>query len=304
MTYIKYFPTTMTKEKKMKKVFLLILAFLVSCETVSVNEEKPTTKSPAAETRTFSIPETDREKVVALNAAYTKKGDDYYPNIPPILIEAEKIFADVGMSGKRINEIPKAVKKTVITNILMRVYKRLPEYTALKAEKYSDCTNDLTYNDIEKGDIILSITHNNMLMAIDGENVVHHATLCVKKPENNADTAFITIEGVGKTTSYFSLNDIRENDDAAYVLRCKNITTAQINTIAKFTESQLGKPYNTNFTNKEDEESFYCTSLVWQSYRAAEIEIDFNHDEINDYGVVLATDIYKSPNLKLVKYSY
>ena len=220
-----------------------------------------------------------------------------------MLIDAEEVFADVGMTGKKINEIPEAVKKAVVANIFAKLNKRLPDFTALKNEKYSDCTNDLTYHDIEKGDIILSVTHNDLLMAIDGENVVHHATLCIKTPESNADTAFITIEGVGKNIAYFSLDDIRNNDDTAYVMRCKNITAEQINKIVEFAQKQIGKPYNTNFIKKEEEESFYCTQLVWAAYREAGIEIDFNANEINDYGVVLASDIYKSPNLKLVKYS-
>ena len=190
-----------------------------------------------------------------------------------------------------------------MANIFAKLNKRLPNFTALKNEKYSDCTNDLTYHDIEKGDIILSVTHNDLLMAIDGENVVHHATLCIKTPESNVDTAFITIEGVGKNIAYFSLDDIRNNDDTAYVMRCKNITAEQINKIVEFAQKQIGKPYNTNFIKKEEEESFYCTQLVWAAYREAGIEIDFNANEINDYGVVLASDIYKSPNLKLVKYS-
>lgn len=269
---------------------------LASCAAAS--EDSPSSSVKKEEKTEFL------EKVEALAAAYTKEGDEYYPNTPSILLEAEKIFAEVGMTGKRIDEIPDAVKKVVTENIFMRLNNRLPEFTALKNEKYSDCTNDLTYQGIQKGDIILSITHNDLLMAIDGENVVHHATLCVKTPESNEDATFITIEGVGENVAYFSLNDIRNNDDAAYVMRCKNITDEQINTIAEFAESQLGKPYNTNFTNKEDEESFYCTSLVWQAYRAAGIQIDFNHEEVNDYGIVLASDIYKSSNLKLVKYSY
>lgn len=206
----------------MKKVFLLILTVLIGCE--SVYEENQVHEDATTEAKVFFHPESDLDKVNALSAAYTKIGDKYYPNIPPILVEAEEIFADVGMAHKRIGEIPDAVKKIVITNIFMRLNKRLPKYTSLQAEKYSDCTNDLTYHGIEKGDIILSITHNDMLMAIDGENVVHHAALCVKTPQSNADNVFITIEGIGKNIAYFSLNYIRKNDDAAYVLRCKNIT--------------------------------------------------------------------------------
>ena len=215
----------------------------------------------------------------------------------------QKLSLFIESKQNKINEISETVKKAVVANIFAKLNKRLPEFTVLRNEKYSDCTNDLTYHDIEKGDIILSVTHNDLLMAIDGENVVHHATLCIKTPESNADTAFITIEGVGKNIAYFSLDDIRDNDDTAYVMRCKDITTEQINKIAEFAQNQIGKPYNTNFIKKEEEESFYCTQLVWAAYKAAGIEIDFNANEINDYGVVLATDIYKSPNLKLVKYS-
>lgn len=289
------------------------VAILASCSgaTENLEDNQVETKQETAvevkttenQTAVFSTVENDCQKIKALKSAYTKKGDVYYPNIPPVLTDAEEVFADVGMTGKKINEIPEAVKKAVVANIFVKLNKRLPEFTVLRNEKYSDCTNDLTYHDIEKGDIILSVTHNDFLMAIDGENVVHHATLCIKTPESNADTAFITIEGVGKNIAYFSLDDIRDNDDTAYVMRCKDITAEQINEIVEFAQKQIGKPYNTNFIKKEEEESFYCTQLVWAAYKAAGIGIDFNANEINDYGVVLATDIYKSPNLKLVKYS-
>ena len=106
----------------MKKIFLLILVIFIGCETVSVdNEEQPKNEAEAKTTEndvvTFSTVENDCQKIEALKSAYTKKDDIYYPNIPPVLIDAEEVFADVGMTGKKINEIPEAVKKAVVANI-------------------------------------------------------------------------------------------------------------------------------------------------------------------------------------------
>ena len=88
----------------MKKIFLLILVIFIGCETVSVdNEEQPKNEAEAKTTEndvvTFSTVENDWQKIEALKSAYTKKGDIYYPNIPPVLIDAEEVFADVGMTG-------------------------------------------------------------------------------------------------------------------------------------------------------------------------------------------------------------
>ena len=66
---------------------------------------------------------------------------------------------------------------------------------------------------------------------------------------------------------------------------------------------QIGKPYNTNFTEKDNDAKFYCSSLVWHAYREAGLETDYNIDEITDYNVVFPSDIYKCDKMKVIKWS-
>lgn len=98
-----------------------------------------------------------------------------------------------------------------------------------------------------------------------------------------------------------SIKQLRK-DNMAVVMRCESADDKQIETLTDYALKQIGKNYNSNFIDKLTEESFYCSQLVWAAYKKAGIQIDFNHEEVNDYGVVLASDIYKSPNLKIVKF--
>ena len=215
---------------------------------------------------------------------------------------AQEMFAQVGLGDKRIEEMDSVYRDAVLLKIYKEINNRTEEFELVRLEKYSDISCDITIDGIKKGDVILSKTHGAMLMAVDYETSFHHASLCIKTPESDDDLAFISIVDRNEQIKLISIEEIRK-DNSAVVLRCESATSEQIEKLTDYAMKQLGKPYNTNFIQKENEESFYCTSLVWCAYREAGIEIDFNANEINDYGVVLASDIYKSPNLKLVKYS-
>ncbi len=191
----------------------------------------------------------------------------------------------------------------MVLNLMLNANKRADEFEKIKQEKYANVSCDINYEGIKKGDILLCVTRNALLMALDREHTVHHATLCIKTPESNDDEAFITIAGADAQVAILTLEDMRASNDYVAVLRCNKITNEQIESVVSYATAQIGKSYNMDFINKWDEEKFYCTQLVWASYQHVGIEIDSNGDEITDYGAVLASDISRSNNLEVVKYS-
>ncbi len=220
-----------------------------------------------------------------------------------VIETAQAMFAKVGMAEKRIDEIKSPYKEAVLLNLYKQINNRAKKFEAIRLEKYNDISCSITIDGIKKGDVILSQTHGAILMAADNENALHHASLCIKTPESDDDLAFISILDQTEQVKLISIEQFRK-DNMAVVLRCESADDKQIETLTDYALKQIGKNYNSNFIDKLTEESFYCSQLVWAAYQAAGIQIDFNHEEISDYGVVLASDIYKSPNLKLIKYSY
>ena len=105
-------------------------------------------KTTENQTAVFSTVENDCQKIEALKSAYTKKGDVYYPNIPPVLTDAEEVFADVGMTGKKINEISETVKKAVVANIFAKLNSFLKEPPAIEPIQDNEKINTITKMDI------------------------------------------------------------------------------------------------------------------------------------------------------------
>lgn len=267
---------------------LFILGILCSCDVADNNNENNENNQTRKNQQTISQDKLE----ICPTANETAWVIDY----------AQEMFAQVGLGDKRIEEMNSVYRDAVLLKIYKEINKRTEEFEAIRQEKYSDISCDITIDGIKKGDVILSKTHGAMLMAVDYETSFHHASLCIKTPESDDDLAFISIVDRNEQIKLISIKQLRL-DNEVVVLRCESATDLQIETLTDYALKQIGKNYNLNFIDKLTEESFYCTQLVWAAYKAAGIEIDFNANEINDYGVVLATDIYKSPNLKLVKYS-
>ena len=268
--------------KQIKLFILLSICFFnVGCAMTTANEE-PIAKEP-----------TMADRVLASRSS-----------IPWAIDEAKSMLAEIGESGKPIEGLSDTVKNAVLSSLFVKVRARTNEFEKIREEKYADASCDIDYKDIKRGDVILTVNRNPIVMACDSEDTFHHAALCVRTPTGNDDeTAFIAIVGTADKVSYMSLNVIREHDDMAAVLRYDGITDEQIDTIVSYTEKQIGKPYNTNFPEKDREDKFYCSSLVWHAYREAGLEIDYNADEITDYNVVFPSDIYKCDMMKVIKWS-
>ena len=223
---------------------------------------------------------------------------------PWAIDEAKSMLAEIGESDKPIAELSETVKNAVLSSLFVKVRARTNEFEKIRAEKYTDASCDIDYKNIQRGDVLLTVNRNPIVMACDGEERFHHAALCVRTPTGNDDeTAFIAIVGTADKVSYMPLNFIREHDDMAAMLRYDGISEEQIDTIVQYAAKQIGKSYNTNFTEKWNEEKFYCSSLVWRAYHEAGLEIDGNADETDDFNVVFPSDIYKCDKMKVIKWS-
>ncbi len=225
---------------------------------------------------------------------------------PWVITEIEKKMNEFGYQSQRLDVLNESYLKTFYSYIMLELYKRTLEYTVIKEKKYPSISSNLNIKNIEKGDILLTVNRNPSLMALDNENTVHHALLCTIKPTSENDQVFITSDIGDEQTlqvKMVSLGYINSSDDTVIVLRLYKKNVETIEKVIDFAIKQIGKPYNTNFTNKWDVHSYYCSQLVWRSYYEAGIDIDSNSSSYNDYGLVLASDIYRSSELYIVDYS-
>ena len=222
---------------------------------------------------------------------------------PWAITEAQAMLAEIGEENKPIAELSDTVKNAVLSSLFVKIRAKTNEFEKIREEKYADASCDIDYKDIKQGDVVLTVNRNPIVMACDSEDTFHHAALCVRTPTGNDDETFIAIVGTADKVSYMSLNFIRKHDDMAAVLRYDGITDEQIDIIVKYAANQIGKSYNTNFTEKRDENKFYCSSLVWRAYQEADLEIDYNADSTDDFDVVFPSDIYKCDKMKVIKWN-
>ncbi|HOV14770.1 MAG TPA: YiiX/YebB-like N1pC/P60 family cysteine hydrolase [Spirochaetota bacterium] len=279
---------------------------IVGCSNPEVNQKKDSQSEDVA----IDLSDVDTNLVPSLNEVIkeTDKKKELFPDAYKkswLITEMQKDFEFVGAGNQSITEMAKNYKNAVTTGILLKLAKRSIDYEAIKKDKYADLSCDIDFTGIKKGDVLLTLTRNPALMACDGEDVPHHALLCIADPTSDDSNVFITTNGLVKPdVSLYPLSFLKKNDDIIIVLRLYNPDVEIINKIVDFAMQQLGKTYNMYFTDKMTTEKFYCTQLVWRAYKEAGVDIDSNGNKFYDYGLVLASDIYKSPYLYIVKYSY
>ena len=291
----------------MKNVISILFSilFLFGCVNPDTNQTKEATKEEIS-VDLSNINSNLIPSIEDVNIETTKKKGLFPESYKTswVINAIEDKFDYFGFNGKRMNEIGEIYRKAITANVLFSIVEREAEYKKVKEEKYSNLTCNISYQKIKKGDIILAETRNAYLMGVDSENNLHHALLCVKDPTSDEDIAFITNNGFGNPeVKLYPLNQLKQHDDYVIVLRSYYPEKINIDKIVSYALSQLGKGYNTNFTDKETDESFYCTQLVWRAYIEAGINIDYNDHLYNDYNLVLASDIYKSPYLYIVDFS-
>ena len=76
-----------------------------------------------------------------------------------------QMFEDVGYGRTAMADIPQNIWEKVVTQLFVRLGIRSAEFDKIRAEKYADCSNDIAIDGIKRGDVLLSVTGNSMLMA-------------------------------------------------------------------------------------------------------------------------------------------
>ena len=70
---------------------------------------------------------------------------------------------------------------------------------------------------------------------------------------------------IGKSEDWVGLDSNGQRKKRTlYILEC--LYTSDPSPAADYAYSQIGKPYNWNFFDRETTDSFYCSQLVWRSY--------------------------------------
>lgn len=174
-------------------------------------------------------------------------------------------------------------------------------------ENYNNKKSDLNLlNVIKKGDVILTRNVYYMNILLNSRYSFHHALLCIKDPTGDDDKCLITSYPLNFPNQPENVCLISPSflniDEFIVVLRCKQLNEEKINQISQYALSKIGFSYNADYINKSKEDSFYCSQIVYKSYKSIGIDIDFNNNEWFDHGLVLPNDIYKSPYFSLIKY--
>jgi len=287
--------------------FLLIFLFLSSC-SYNVEDKADTTATIIYDDVGYDNLNNnyllnDNELTSEFDKKFNLFPDAYKKSW--LINEIQQDFKFIGQDNIPIKDIPELYLNVVASGILTKVFKRAIDFEKIRIEKYNVLSCNINYEGIKKGDILLSVTRNSVLMAMDGENVPHHALLCVDDPTSDNSKVFLTTLGADNpVVALYPLSYLKTTSDIVVVLRVYNGDDDLINKVVEFGLAQIGKGYNMNTLDKITTEKYYCNQLVWRAYYEGGIDIDCNSDKYYDYGIVLATDIYKSPYLYIVKYSY
>jgi len=149
--------------------------------------------------------------------------------------------------------------------------------------------------DLQKGDIVLS---HNLDAVYAAENLLFGGYWTHAGIYNGDGTFTDSIPSEGVRVASFKQSSFWDPSDWA-ILRTNQDGGKRDEAIA-YARRQAADddPYNWNFLNKETEDKFYCSQLVWRAYYEQDIDLD------NAWGVPLAVppdDIYFDDDVTLVK---
>lgn len=161
-------------------------------------------------------------------------------------------------------------------------------------------SNDVKANDFaflaytlgSYGDILVSTTTSSGSSAFAG-----HAAIV-------SSESSVTIESYAKDWSPIHQDGVQRygndwaNKSGAYLLRPYGATSIQFSQAASYAASQVGKPYNWNFFDKNTTARFYCSQLVWHAWLSAGIDVEAGSFP---NAVVAPADLIDSSNTYVVR---
>lgn len=104
-----------------------------------------------------------------------------------------------------------------------------------------------------------------------------------------------TVESMPNTGVGTYANDWNTRYNAVYGLEVNKASTDQNESAASYAYEHIGNPYNWNFLNPDTTNSFYCSQLVYQSYKQTSgINLNYNG------GIIFPIDIVNSDLTDLV----
>ena len=89
------------------------------------------------------------------------------------------------------------------------------------------------------------------------------------------------------------------------IFRVNNIDNKELSKVVSFAKAQIGKPYNFHFTQPGtniNKKSWYCSEIVWASYKSIGIDIINNKKTRTPLGVTPRDITSYSPKAKEVKF--
>ncbi|MCR3758871.1 hydrolase [Clostridium felsineum] len=122
----------------------------------------------------------------------------------------------------------------------------------LKVQRFSGDTEDYGDYPTRKGVILVTRDSNTLGVHYGHAGIIWSASTTVESMPN----------GVGRYP-----NEWKTRYNSIKGLTTKNTTADQDAAAADWCSDQIGKPYNYNFFNINTRDKFYCSQLVWASYK-------------------------------------
>jgi uncharacterized protein YycO len=210
-------------------------------------------------------------------------------------------------SGTHFHNLPELYKNLVFDRVYLDIDSLSDEILAeYPAAEVFTLKNSMDLTRVRKGDILLTRNRYHMSILLFSRYSTHHALMAVRDPTSDEDPCFISsypanFGGGLRDVTLLSNRDL-QMEEFIVVLRLSVEDGERIDTACAYALEQLGKPYNPDYVLKSKEDSFYCTQLVYRSYLEAGINLDSNHNQWHDHGLVLPDEIYLSPYLRVVKF--
>ena len=142
------------------------------------------------------------------------------------------------------------------------------------------------------GDILVSLVINSGSIGFAG-----HAAIVSDDQNTTIESYAESFSPINKNGVQYYSNDWG-NKSKALLIRPIGASSNQYSIASRYAESQVGKPYNWELYDKNTEEKFYCSQLVWKAWLDAGIDCEVGSVP---NGIIAPADLVNSDNTYIVK---
>ncbi|SDZ31078.1 Permuted papain-like amidase enzyme, YaeF/YiiX, C92 family [Evansella caseinilytica] len=252
-----------------------------------------------------------------LETSYTDEDVAYYAELNNLSFEEAKTFLDsaweeyseyldhwseeIENQNKQFkDEVDELIDSSVDKDVKEAVIDLLPVledtnfvYNSETGEiSYLEGVSTLAVNPVlgKKGNILVTLDSSSSSGYFGG-----HAAIVSDYSSNWTVEAFakgFSPQSPKESGVMWQINNWRTRYKTVAGYNVKGATSTDYSKAGKYAESQIGKPYNFDFTDKKTTSSFYCSQLVWRAWKKQGYEIDGVSN-----GVVWPKDLTKSKNV-------